>query len=233
MPQGGTITIRAMRQNGRRTNDAAEYVHFTVIDNGVGMSPETIRMAFEPLFTTKHIGGTGLGLAIANQIVQRHGGQIWVESVLGLGSTFHVLIPAASAGEAVVPVPEPPPVTGEPLRRVTLIEDDPSVAAGLMTLLEMDGVEVDLIERGLDAIPRIEAFMPDAVVLDVGLPDVSGITVYGEIARRWPSLAVLFSTGHGDEKLLTHVLGRPKVGYLLKPYDSTTLLDAIAKLRSS
>jgi PAS domain S-box-containing protein len=232
MPQGGTITIRAMRQNGRRSHDAPELVHFTVADNGVGMSPETIRMAFEPLFTTKHIGGTGLGLAVAREIVQRHGGQIWVESALGLGSTFHLLIPAAAAEAApAVPAPEPLRETGEPLRKVALIEDDPAVAAGLLTLLEMDGIEVDLIERGLDAIPRIDAFTPDAVVLDVGLPDVSGITVYGEIARRWPSLPVLFSTGHGDEKLLTNVLGRPNVGYLLKPYDSTALLGAIAKLR--
>jgi PAS domain S-box-containing protein len=202
MPQGGTITVRARRRIGRRANDTALFVHFAVADSGSGMSPETIRMAFEPLFTTKHIGGTGLGLAIADQIVRRHNGEMWVESVLGLGSTFHVLIPAAAAGErAHIPAEVLQPA-GAPLERLLLVEDDPAVAAGLIALLEMDGITIELVERGADAVSRIEAFAPDAVVLDVGLPDISGIAVYDQIARRWPSLPVLFSTGHGDERLL-------------------------------
>jgi DNA-binding response OmpR family regulator len=100
-----------------------------------------------------------------------------------------------------------------------------------VALLQMDGIEVELVERGLDTVARIEAFTPDAVVLDVGLPDISGIDVYEQIARRWPSMPVLFSTGHGDEKLLTHLFSRPNVGYLVKPYDSNTLLVELAKLR--
>jgi CheY-like chemotaxis protein len=195
------------------------------------MSPETIRMAFEPLFSTKHIGGTGLGLAIADQIVRRHNGEIWAESVLGLGSTFHVLIPAAAPGEPVSVPPEVLQPEGEPLERLLLVEDDPAVAAGLIALLGMDGIAVELVERGADAVTRIESFAPDAVVLDVGLPDMSGIAVYDQIARRWPYLPVLFSTGHGDERLLTPALARPNVGFLLKPYDSNTLLRALAKLR--
>jgi DNA-binding response OmpR family regulator len=154
-----------------------------------------------------------------------------VESVLGLGSTFHVLIPAAAAGDlASIPAEVLQP-TGEPLQRLLLVEDDPGVAAGLIALLEMDGIAVELVERGAEAVSRIEAFDPDAVVLDVGLPDMSGIAVYDQIARRWPSLPVLFSTGHGDERLLTPALARSNVGYLLKPYDSNTLLVALAKLR--
>jgi CheY-like chemotaxis protein len=231
MPQGGTITLRARRRVGRRTDDTALFVHFAVADNGSGMSPETIRMAFEPLFSTKHIGGTGLGLAIADQIVRRHNGEIWAESVLGLGSTFHVLIPAAAPGEPASLPTEVLQPEGEPLERLLLVEDDPAVAAGLIALLGMDGIAVELVERGADAVTRIEAFAPDAVVLDVGLPDMSGIAVYDQIARRWPSLPVLFSTGHGDERLLTPALARPNVGFLLKPYDSNTMLRALAKLR--
>lgn len=226
MPQGGTITIRVSRRE--------DCVHFAVTDTGAGMSPETVRMAFEPLFTTKHIGGTGLGLAVADQIVRRHDGEIWAESVLGLGSTFHVLIPAAAPGDAVQPVPEPQPQPpGKPLRRLLLVEDDPAVSAGIAALLEMEGVEIEVVERGADALPRIEAFAPDAVVLDVGLPDMSGLAVYDQIAHRWPALPVLFSTGHGDERLLTPALQRANVGYLLKPYDSRTLLAELGRLRSS
>lgn len=231
MPQGGAITIRATRRSGRRTTDTSAFVHFAVTDTGSGMSPETIRMAFEPLFTTKHIGGTGLGLAVADQVVKAHDGEMWAESVLGLGSTFHVLIPAAPPGAALPSTVAAPRPLGNALKRVLLVEDDPAVAAGLVALLQMDGIEVELVMRGLDATARIAEFTPDAVVLDVGLPDISGIAVYDQIAERWPSMPVLFSTGHGDEKLLTHLLSHPNVGYLQKPYDSDTLLVELAKLR--
>ena len=119
----------------------------------------------------------------------------------------------------------------EPIHRLLLVEDDPAIASGLVMLLQMDDIEVEVVTCGLGTVERIEAFAPDAVVLDVGLPDISGITVYEQIARRWPSLPVLFSTGHGDEKLLTHVLARPNVGYLVKPYEGESLLRALEKLR--
>jgi PAS domain S-box-containing protein len=231
MPRGGTITIRATRESGRGKWNATELIHFTIADDGTGMSPETLRLAFEPLFTTKHTGGTGLGLSIAQRIVQLHEGELWVNSVLGAGSTFHVLVPSAAAD----PLPRPPievaQSPAEPLRKLLLVEDDPAVAMGLATLLEMDEIEVSLVSRGADTVTRIEAFAPDAVVLDVGLPDISGIAVYEQIARRWPSLPVLFSTGSGDEKLLTHVLARQNVGYLQKPYDGESLIRALGRLR--
>jgi signal transduction histidine kinase len=234
MPEGGTITIRANRHAARRQTDKGQYVHFAVTDSGHGMSPETIRMAFEPLFTTKQAGGTGLGLAIAHQIVRQHNGEIWAESVRGESSTFHVLIPAAAA-EASMPAPTPAPVAppaGQTLRRVVLVEDDATVAAGLAALLEMEDIRVDIVERGLDAVVHIASFDPDAVVLDVDLPDVSGVAVFDEIAKRWPALPVLFSTGHSDHKLVAHLLARPNVGLLLKPYDGVTLLQTLGQLRS-
>ena len=230
MPRGGMIVIRAARQTGRSTNDLKDLIHFTVTDSGTGKSPETSRMAFEPLFTTKHTGGTGLGLAIAHKIVQLHEGKLWVERTLGAGSTFHVLVPSAAPD----PMPLLPPEMNrarEPIHRLLLVEDDPAIASGLVMLLQMDDIEVEVVTCGLGTVERIEAFAPDAVVLDVGLPDISGITVYEQIARRWPSLPVLFSTGHGDEKLLTHVLARPNVGYLVKPYEGESLLRALEKLR--
>jgi PAS domain S-box-containing protein len=230
MPRGGTVTIRAARQEGRRAQDVDEYVHFAVSDNGTGMPPETLRLAFEPLFTTKQIGGTGLGLSIAQNIVQAQGGEIWAESTPGLGSTFHVLIPAAAGPAPALPQPPPPPRAPSTVRRIVLVEDDHAVAAGLAAVLALEGIEVVLVDRGEGAEARIEQARPDAVVLDVGLPDIDGVTLYRGIASRWPSLPVLFSTGHGDEKMLGPVLVAPNVDYLLKPYDSVALLDKLAGL---
>jgi PAS domain S-box-containing protein len=228
MPNGGDLYIDAVEDLG--------YVHFTVRDTGTGMSAETLNMIFQPLFTTKKTGGTGLGLAIAFQVMQRHEGDIWAESEEGRGTTFHLRVPVSRDTPVVAShgaAPAAPTQTRWPFARITLIEDNSAVAAGIASMLEFDGVAVDIVSTGGEAISRIEAHRPDAVVLDLGLPDISGVAVYGAIAERWPDLPVLFSTGHGDERLLSDILARPNVAYLQKPYETDALLTEMRKLRSA
>jgi PAS domain S-box-containing protein len=234
MPEGGEVEIRAMpdllRDRNERLNEA---VHFIIADNGIGMPEETLRYIFEPLFTTRRFGGTGLGLAVAAQVVQQHKGHIYAESTEGKGSTFHILIPAAQAPKTIA-APEVAMALSkqEPARegtRVTLVEDDESVGAGLSTILDLEGIAVDWVRLGLDAVGRIAANRPDAVILDLGLPDIDGLDVYREIAMRWPGLPVLFSTGHGDETLLQPVLSA-HVAYIQKPYEMQALMDALDKV---
>lgn len=99
MPQGGTLSIEVVRErpNARLPFGAVEhperFAHCIVRDTGIGMSAEMLRHIFEPLFTTKR-NGTGLGLTVAHQIVQRHGGHIFVESTVGAGTAFHLFLPA-------------------------------------------------------------------------------------------------------------------------------------------
>lgn len=234
MPNGGTLDVRAVTDTMRDGNDRPiEAVHFTITDTGVGMPQETLRYIFEPLFTTKKMGGTGLGLAVASQVVQQHEGHIYAESVLGEGTTFHIFIPAAPtavAGDTSAPASSPSDHVVLPGMRVTLVEDDDSVGAGLVAILDFEGISVDWVRLGAEAMERIAAQMPDAVILDLGLPDIDGIQLYEEIAARWPDLPILFSTGHGDEKLLTHIPGEKRVGYLQKPYESDVLLAALEEL---
>jgi len=234
MPEGGEVAIRAMpdllRDRSERLNEA---VHFTISDNGIGMPEETLRYIFEPLFTTRRFGGTGLGLAVAAQVVQQHKGHIYAESTEGKGSTFHILIPAAQAPKTIAaPEVATVPSKQEPARegtRVTLVEDDESVGAGLSSILDLEGIAVDWVRLGLDAVGRIAANRPDAVILDLGLPDIDGLEVYREIAKRWPGLPVLFSTGHGDETMLQPVLSA-HVAYIQKPYEMQALIDALDKV---
>jgi two-component system, cell cycle sensor histidine kinase and response regulator CckA len=221
MPGGGTIAIRA-------TLEKPGIVHLSVADTGTGMSEETRRHIFEPLFTTKK-SGTGLGLPLAHQIVARHGGEITVESTLGAGTTFHLFLPACERDAE--PQPEPaPPAAPVRLRRILLVEDDAAVAAGIVSLLEMEGLDIDIIDNGTEAIELIDERPPDVVVLDVGLPDMDGTAVYERIAVTHPDLPVIFSTGHADQSSLEKYLVRPNVSSLLKPYDGATLLDAIERV---
>jgi two-component system cell cycle sensor histidine kinase/response regulator CckA len=230
MPGGGTLSISVIREardarlpfalSGRPDT----FAHFIVRDTGSGMSEETLRHIFEPLFTTKK-NGTGLGLPVAHQVVQLHGGEMFVESMLDFGTTFHIFLPLADSGAVAPEVEEAlPPIAG---RHVLLVEDDRTVATGLVAVLELEGLRVDVVETGADAIRALDRILPDVVVLDVGLPDMDGTAVYDAIAAKMPNLPVIFSTGHADRAMLDSVLELPNVGYLLKPYQSNILLRAI------
>jgi two-component system cell cycle sensor histidine kinase/response regulator CckA len=230
MPAGGTLSISVVREPGDARLPFAlsgrpdTFAHFIVRDTGSGMSEDTLRHIFEPLYTTKK-NGTGLGLPVAHQVVQLHGGEMFVESLLGFGTTFHIFLPLADSGAVAPEVEEAlPPIAG---RHVLLVEDDRTVAMGLVAVLEMEGLRVDVVETGADAIRALDRILPDVVVLDVGLPDMDGTAVYDAIAAKMPNLPVIFSTGHADRALLDSVLELPNVGYLLKPYQSNILLRAI------
>lgn len=234
MPNGGRLDVRATADTLRNANDRPiDAVHFTISDTGIGIPQETLRYIFEPLFTTRKFGGTGLGLAVASQVVQQHEGHIFAESTLGEGTTFHVVLPASEPAMAAPSRKQPARLRGHTLpaeTHVMMIEDDDSVGTGLAALLDFEGISVDWVRLGAEAVARVTARMPDAVIFDLGLPDVDGLTLYDEIASRWPNLPVLFSTGHGDETLLkNHVVGK-HVGYLQKPYDSDVLLAELEKL---
>jgi PAS domain S-box-containing protein len=235
MPKGGRLTLAAevCGQEKAAAFDAhgmtESCIHFTVSDTGSGIPAEILPHIFDPLFTTKK-GGTGLGLAVAHQVVKRHGGEISAKSVPGEGTSFHVFIPLTLELGMTEALTESATLRTMTARRVLLIEDEIAVASGISALLEMEGVWVDVIHGGLEAVEAIERIRPDAVVLDVGLPDIDGVQVYQDIAALWPALPVVFSTGHGDQTKLEDYLTLPNVDYLLKPYEIGELLDSLQRV---
>jgi DNA-binding response OmpR family regulator len=114
-------------------------------------------------------------------------------------------------------------------RRLLLVEDDDLVAAGLSTLLELEGFAVHTIGRGLAVVDAIKSFEPDAVILDLTLPDISGAEAFRRLRSRWPDLPVVFSTGNGGEEV-TAELKRKRVELLRKPYEIAELLAALQRL---
>lgn len=235
MPSGGTLTVSAEACSAEAAAKASierpgDFVHLSVSDTGAGIRPDVIDRIFDPLFTTKPSGGTGLGLTIAHQIVMRHGGIISAESVPYGGTSFHIFVPRAAEAdaEAIAEVPAPAKFAG----KVLVVEDDPAVAAGIDAILKAEGAETTIVHRGADAILSIAQELPDAVVLDLSLPDMDGLVVYGTIAERWPTLPVVFSTGHGDARRLEPLTTNRHVGFLMKPYDGQTLIDEL-RVRTS
>ena len=205
------------------------FARLRVRDTGAGMSPEVQRNVFEPLFTTKRTG-TGLGLAVAQQVISRHGGTIHVESQVGEGTTFEILLPRKD-DEGIVAAGNGEPVIAA--RRILVVEDDPIVATGIVILLEAEGIEARTVHRGSAALPAIEEFQPDAIILDLSLPDMSGFELYERIAERHPTMPVLFSSGQDESAQLTQrAVAAPHVGFLLKPYGLDALIEALEKLTS-
>jgi hypothetical protein len=237
MPDGGRITLCIRREEPDTefafgtVVRAENFVHVIVSDEGGGMSDETKRHIFEPLFTTKR-HGTGLGLAITHQIVQRHGGTICVESELGKGTSFHIFLPLATSSVSNRTIETRAIGVSTGRRRILLVEDDVNVAAGIALLLEDEAFVVEHVSLGGAALEVVSRTSPDLVVLDIGLPDMEGTEVYEQIAASYPRLPVIFSTGHGDEKRLEPYLSRGNVAMLLKPYDVDTLVSTINRLTS-
>jgi PAS domain S-box-containing protein len=222
MPQGGTLTLSAARTE--------KSVRLIVSDTGCGIAEQTLPFIFEPLFTTKY-SGTGLGLAVVQQLVLRNGGTITVESSIDSGTRFQIDLPEDSAA-AVKPADEArgsPPGFG--VHRVLIVEDDPFVADGLSSMLELEGVRVLAVNLGCEAVAAVAAFQPDVVLIDIKLPDISGSEVYSRISAKWPQLAVIFSTGHADESLLPQS-SSGRVGFLRKPYDGDALVATLREVVS-
>lgn len=228
MPSGGELSISATACVQPPAGMPPECVEITVRDSGTGMDSATAAHAFEPLFTTKKQGGTGLGLAVVQKIVRAHGGEISLDSEVGKGTTFRIILPARHANASSVPA--------EPLekvwnaRRVLLVEDDIAVATGLAELLRSYGMTVSVLYTGAGVLDAVKSFQPDVMVLDVALPDRSGAEVYEEIAAVHPSLPVVFSTGHADEARLEGPLSRDNVAFLRKPYSVESLLEEVERM---
>ena len=229
MPGGGRVQITARR----RPNDTrlaheppgTTHVEIGVHDDGTGIPQDLIDRVFDPLFTTKQ-SGTGLGLSIAHQAMMQQDGTLRVHSAVGEGSTFSMIF-----REAAPPVARPA-ATSRPTtdpRRILIVEDDESVGEGLRALLIDEGFAVKLVARGRAAAPAVLEFSPDLVLLDVNLPDISGVDVYEELRRKWPSLSIIFSTGHTDGRALEEVRER-RVPSIMKPYDVDELLNVMAQV---
>lgn len=209
---------------------AGDFVRISVRDDGPGIRPELLDRIFEPLFTTKR-NGTGLGLAIARRLMEGQGGTIAAENHPGGGSAFHLLVPAAA--EETAPVPQPAPAAPHPtpsMMRVLLVEDDPSVGAGLETLLNFEGYETTWVRASADACETAQRIKPHVAIIDVNLPDGNGVDLIPILRAEHRDLPVVLSTGHVELNL---VCEKKRIISLMKPYELGDLLVAIENVTAA
>ena len=197
MPDGGRLTLSV-----RLEFDAPGTVTILVTDTGVGMTPEVRTRIFEPFFTTKPPGiGTGLGLATAYGIARRAGGRVRVESLVGHGSSFAVVLPRASAPEPSAPARASSSGPGADRPVVLLVDDEDGVRRSTARLLEAAGFAVVTAEHGAAAWRELEARgnAVSLVLTDATMPELGGRELASRIARRWPGMPVVLMSGYESD----------------------------------
>jgi PAS domain S-box-containing protein len=228
---GGSIELSAVPDDGSRffldsRHQGQSFVHFSVTDDGPGIPAEAVPRIFEPFFTTKK-SGTGLGLPITQQIVTLHGGHLFVNTETGKGTVVHFFLPAATV-EVEREVEKQARLARKGPSNILLVEDEEAVASGLRFLLEDDGIEVLVAADGSEAMRILAHHRPEALVIDVGLPDCNGFELYERIGASYGSFPVVFSSGHADPVHLEKVKSSSRVRLLTKPYLVGALTDALA-----
>lgn len=209
------------------------YAFVEVADTGCGMSPETVKKIYDPFFTTKFTG-RGLGMAVVFGIVRSHRGFIKLDSTPGTGTIFRVGFPL----NAAVPIPaetvraEPPasPAPREKRGTVLLVDDEELVRGVAEKMLELAGFSVLTAEDGPQAVAcfREHAGEIACVVLDYTMPNMTGDEVFRELRALRPDVRVLLTSGYSAQDAFSRGAQDGLAGFLQKPYDSDTLVRAVA-----
>jgi PAS domain S-box-containing protein len=227
MPTGGRLTLRTQRIDGDGEEAGQSgSVCIAISDTGIGMTEEVRRRIFEPFFTTKGIGeGTGLGLAIVYGIVKEHNGSIEVASAAGGGTTFRINLPLhQSEREADAPARKPNSVAvdGRVNHRATVlvVEDEEPLVRLLKKLLPQKGYRVLAAmdgEEGLNLYGRHQAEI-DIVLLDLGLPKITGLDVIPKLKEQNPRVSIVITTGYLEPELKAELFRAGVKDCIHKPY---------------
>ena len=227
MPEGGNIYINtspaildksyAITHPGVKPG---EYTRLEVTDTGCGMDEETADKIFEPFFSTKGDHGTGLGLSTVYGIVKQHGGNIWVYSELGKGTTFKVYFPVDN--EAPIETKNDKRISAD-LRgteTILLVEDNEQVRHLAEKILEKQGYTIILASNGTEALSILESLNEsvDILLTDVVMPDMNGKDLYLKVRETCPDIKVLFMSGYSGDVITDRGVLEEGVQFIQKPF---------------
>jgi two-component system cell cycle sensor histidine kinase/response regulator CckA len=241
MPKGGRLTIRTANvaferpeQRGGETVPAGDYVLIEVGDTGVGIPAENLSRIFEPFFSTKEVGsGTGLGLSTVYGIVKQTGGFVAVDSEVGRGTAFRILLPRWK-GE----LPRPAEPAAEAKRSdttgagtVMLVEDEDAVRLFSSRALRNKGYKVVEAKSGEDALALFEEHPNiDVLVTDVVMPQMDGTELIKRVRALRPGMRIVCISGYAEETFRNRLDSAADVHFLPKPFTLEQLAGKVKQV---
>jgi signal transduction histidine kinase/CheY-like chemotaxis protein len=233
MRRAGALAITATLVEVNATSaiglPPGRYVRIVVADNGIGMDAETRRRAFEPFFTTKPVGeGKGLGLSTVWGIAEAHGGGVEIESELGRGSTFSLMLPLT---DATLAAPRKRSSSKPIVHQgtVLVVDDDAAVRRGTRRILERMGFDVLVAGDGAEALRVFAgAAKIDLVVLDMGMPVMGGAECFAQL-RTHSDVPILVATGYAVDAEAQSLVAAG-AGILEKPFVSADLAREVTRM---
>ncbi|NET72244.1 MAG: response regulator [Sphaerospermopsis sp. SIO1G2] len=201
-PSGGKITLTATHQTITSTTEilsARNFIIIQVIDTGIGIAAENLHKLFQPFIQidsalNRQYNGTGLGLSLVKRIVELHGGEVSVESNIGIGSCFTVLLPCNNSDEN-----SPQPVNSisdfdsilnpnsQKSSMILLAEDNEANIFTISNYLEASGYSLIVAKNGLEAVTMTNSQFPDLILMDIQMPEIDGLEAIKQI-RQNPNL---------------------------------------------
>jgi signal transduction histidine kinase/ActR/RegA family two-component response regulator len=243
MKDGGKITIETANveldpaySDMHIAVSPGSYVMLAVSDTGTGMSAETRKQIFEPFFTTKEVGkGTGLGLSMVYGIVKQSGGNIWVYSEPGKGSTFKIYLPKvqSESSERSSAGNKSNVFSALATETILLVEDEEMVRNLTYELLREQGYQVLVAANGEEAI-RIcyerGTEQIDLMLTDVVMPEMNGRRLAETVCAVQPNMKVVYMSGYTDDAIVHHGVLEPGTNFIEKPFTAETLLTTIREV---
>ncbi|MEA2763146.1 MAG: two-component system, cell cycle sensor histidine kinase and response regulator CckA [Gemmatimonadaceae bacterium] len=237
MPGGGRLTIgtsnsqlSAESSMGTLQAPDGDYVMLAVSDSGCGMTRAVQQRIFDPFFTTKELSrGTGLGLATVYGIVKQSGGEIYVYSELGRGTTFKIYFPRFTLDPAERPEDAHSTELRPGSESILLVEDDANLRALVARVLKDRGYTVHVAASGIEAlvIASDPHTLLDAVITDVVMPGMNGREVVEKLRESRPTIGSLLMSGYTDDEVLRRGVLQGETAFLQKPFTPDQLARKI------
>jgi PAS domain S-box-containing protein len=243
MPKGGKVTIETQNvyideeySSRHLTVRPGRYVMLAVSDTGCGMDAATRERIFEPFFTTKETGkGTGLGLSTVYGIVKQSGGNVWVYSEVGRGTTFKIYLPCVDSHAEEFKL-----ITGEAqatpgTETVLLVEDEEMVRNMTREILQESGYQVLEAQHGHEALLVAERHNgPIHLMLsDVVMPQMSGRELAEQLSPTRLEMKVLYMSGYTDDAIVHHGVLDEGMAFIEKPFTPNALTRKLREVLSA
>jgi len=244
MPQGGVVSVRAenrvLGSHEHPSLPPGDYVRVSIADRGGGIAKEVLPKIFDPYFSTKQRGdqkGMGLGLTICHAIIQKHGGTIAVESAVGVGTTFHLYLPASRKliAQETAPMPKVLPRPG----RILVMDDEEGVRNVMGVSLQQMGHEVELVADGQKAVETYGSAKGqgrpfDAVILDLTVrAGVGGHEAIQALLKIDPAVKAIVMSGYANDPVVLEPERCGFNGALVKPFDIGKLQEMVSWVMGS